>query len=52
MSEFIPNVEVMVEWKMSSLYNQCGSQPLDDRDYLFAIYSYLASEKLNKRKLI
>ena len=37
--------EVVVEWKMSSLYNQwCGSQA-DDQDYLYAIYLFLSHLK-------
>ena len=36
---------------MPSLYNQLGSQPVDDRDYLYAIYSHLTSKKLSKQNL-
>ena len=51
MFESISNTEVMIEWTMSSLYNQLGSQPVDDRDYLYAIYSHLTSKNLSKQNL-
>ena len=50
MFESISNTEVMIEWTMPSLYNQLGSQPVDDRDYLYAIYSHLTSKKLSNIK--